>query len=120
MSVGAAETTGPHPRAGLGSEPGEDAPDLAGRVLAWITVLPALLATAWLLAGFVLLYAGHFTPVLTTVLAAVLAVPLVGFGLRPSDLRVALELPANEAVRAAVEAGMGATVWFFWQDPPRG
>ncbi len=32
-----------------------------------------------------------------------------GFGLRPGDLRVALELPSNEAVRAAVEAGMGAT-----------
>jgi DNA-binding transcriptional LysR family regulator len=33
----------------------------------------------------------------------------VGFGLSPGDLRVALELPSNEAVRAAVEAGMGAT-----------
>jgi DNA-binding transcriptional LysR family regulator len=31
------------------------------------------------------------------------------FGLSPGDLRVALELPSNEAVRAAVEAGMGAT-----------
>jgi DNA-binding transcriptional LysR family regulator len=31
------------------------------------------------------------------------------FGLSPSQLRVALELPSNEAVRAAVEAGMGAT-----------
>ena len=34
---------------------------------------------------------------------------LEGFGLSPADLRVALELPSNEAVRAAVEAGMGAT-----------
>jgi DNA-binding transcriptional LysR family regulator len=34
---------------------------------------------------------------------------LPGFGLAPSDLRVALELPSNEAVRGAVEAGMGAT-----------
>lgn len=32
------------------------------------------------------------------------------FGLAPDALRVALELPSNEAVRAAVEAGMGATV----------
>ena len=31
-------------------------------------------------------------------------------GVTPSSLRVALELPSNEAVRAAVEAGMGATV----------
>ena len=29
-------------------------------------------------------------------------------GVSPGDLRVALELPSNEAVRAAVEAGMGA------------
>jgi len=34
---------------------------------------------------------------------------LEGFGLSSRDLRVALELPSNEAVRAAVEAGMGAT-----------
>lgn len=34
---------------------------------------------------------------------------LAGFGLPASRLRVALELPSNESVRAAVEAGMGAT-----------
>ena len=34
---------------------------------------------------------------------------LAGFGVPPSSLRVALELPSNESVRAAVEAGMGAT-----------
>jgi len=34
---------------------------------------------------------------------------LGGFGLSLGDLRVTLELPSNEAVRAAVEAGMGAT-----------
>jgi DNA-binding transcriptional LysR family regulator len=32
-----------------------------------------------------------------------------GFGVSPSALRLALELPSNEAVRAAVEAGVGAT-----------
>jgi DNA-binding transcriptional LysR family regulator len=31
------------------------------------------------------------------------------FGLPPTVLRIVLELPSNEAVRAAVEAGMGAT-----------
>jgi DNA-binding transcriptional LysR family regulator len=31
-------------------------------------------------------------------------------GIKPADLTVALELPANEAVRGAVEAGLGATV----------
>jgi len=34
---------------------------------------------------------------------------LAGFGIAAGALRVALELPSNEAVRAAVEAGMGAT-----------
>jgi DNA-binding transcriptional LysR family regulator len=34
---------------------------------------------------------------------------LTGFGLNPADLNVLLELPSNEAVRAAVEAGLGAT-----------
>jgi hypothetical protein len=83
MSVGAAETTGPFARPDLGDgEPDETTPDPAGRVLAWLSVLPTLLAMAWLLAGFVLLYLGHFTPILTTVLAVVVAVPLVVLGLR--------------------------------------
>jgi DNA-binding transcriptional LysR family regulator len=34
---------------------------------------------------------------------------LEGFGIPPTQLRVALELASNEAVRSAVEAGMGAT-----------
>jgi DNA-binding transcriptional LysR family regulator len=34
---------------------------------------------------------------------------LTAAGLKPSALRVQLELPSNEAVRAAVEAGLGAT-----------
>jgi DNA-binding transcriptional LysR family regulator len=35
---------------------------------------------------------------------------LVASGINPDDLDVRLELPSNEAVRAAVEAGAGATV----------
>jgi DNA-binding transcriptional LysR family regulator len=35
---------------------------------------------------------------------------LQGFGVSPGTLRLALELPSNEALRAAVEAGLGATV----------
>ncbi|HQT64566.1 MAG: LysR family transcriptional regulator [Acidocella sp. 20-57-95] len=34
---------------------------------------------------------------------------LQSFGVAPRQLRVVLELPSNEAVRAAVEAGLGAT-----------
>jgi DNA-binding transcriptional LysR family regulator len=30
-------------------------------------------------------------------------------GIEPNTLRIQLELPSNEAVRAAVEAGLGAT-----------
>jgi len=35
---------------------------------------------------------------------------LVQFGIPPDHLRIALELPSNESVRAAVEAGLGAAV----------
>jgi hypothetical protein len=83
MSVGAeAETTGPFARPEAGGGLAQDAPDPAGRVLAWLSVLPALLIMAFLLAGFVLLFIGHFTPVLTVVLSVVVAIPLVVLGLR--------------------------------------
>jgi DNA-binding transcriptional LysR family regulator len=39
---------------------------------------------------------------------AVFEDPLVEFGLDAQALRIALELPSNESVRAAVEAGLGA------------
>lgn len=35
---------------------------------------------------------------------------LAGLGVEPGTLRIRLELPSNEAVRAAVEAGLGAAV----------
>lgn len=35
---------------------------------------------------------------------------VASFGLSPGDLKIALELPTNEAVRAAAEGGMGAAV----------
>ncbi len=35
---------------------------------------------------------------------------MTGFGVDPEKLHEGLELPSNEAVRAAVEAGAGATV----------
>src|SRR5262249_6471482 len=34
---------------------------------------------------------------------------LAGFGVSSNNLRVAMELPSNEAIRAAVESGLGAT-----------
>jgi DNA-binding transcriptional LysR family regulator len=35
--------------------------------------------------------------------------PIAQLGIAPGTLRIQLELPSNEAVRAAVEAGLGAT-----------
>nr|MDQ2815088.1 hypothetical protein [Actinomycetota bacterium] len=45
-------------------------------------VLPALLVMSWLLAGFPLLFIGHFTPVLTLVLSVLVAIVLLPLGLR--------------------------------------
>jgi DNA-binding transcriptional LysR family regulator len=35
---------------------------------------------------------------------------LTDFGIALSSLRIVIELPSNEAIRAAVEAGMGAAL----------
>lgn len=58
------------------------AADLPGRIFRQVTVLPALLAMAWLLAGLPLLLLGHFTPVLMLVVFLPLAAVLVTCGLR--------------------------------------
>jgi len=58
------------------------APDTAGRLLGRLSVLPVLVAMAWMLAGLPLLLIGRFTPVLTLVLAVPLAVVLLLLGLR--------------------------------------
>ncbi|MEI9984825.1 MAG: LysR substrate-binding domain-containing protein [Aliidongia sp.] len=68
----------------------------------WISTPPA--GSADLAAGpWVLREAGSGT-------RQVFEADLGGLGLKPADLRVALELPSNEAVCSAVEAGAGATV----------
>ena len=82
MSAGArTETSGP---AMSGAAGGTTSPaaDAAGRLLARLSVLPALLVTAWLLAGLPLLLAHHFTPVPMLVVSVPLAVILVVLGLR--------------------------------------
>jgi hypothetical protein len=58
------------------------AADGAGRLLARLSVLPALLVMAWLLAGLPLLLAHHFTPVPMLAVSVPLAVILVVLGLR--------------------------------------
>jgi hypothetical protein len=84
MSVGArSSTSGPSAdSAADGRAQAVCRPDSAGRLLARLSVLPALLVMSWLLAGFPLLLIGHFRPVLTLVLAIPLAAVLVPLGLR--------------------------------------
>ncbi len=83
MSVGAQPETAGSPAADVPAGRLEAGPDdVAGRLLGRMSVLPALLAMSWLLAGFPLLFIGHFTPVLTLLLAVLVAVVLVPLGLR--------------------------------------
>src|SRR5215831_10786314 len=65
----------------------------AGRLLGRLSVLPALVVMAWLLAGLPLLLAGRFTPVLMLVISVPLAVVLVYLGLRWTPGRWAGGLP---------------------------
>jgi hypothetical protein len=67
---------------GTGQDAGPAAPDRAGRLLGRLSVLPALLAVAWLLAGLPLLLAGWFTPVLMLAVSVPLAGVLIYLGLR--------------------------------------
>ena len=69
--------------AGVGTAAGASAgADVAGRVFRQVTVVPTLLAMAWLLAGLPLLLLGHFTPLLMLSAALPLAAVMVPLGLR--------------------------------------
>jgi hypothetical protein len=98
MNVGALPETAGSPAAGTGLASGP--PDAAGRLLGRLSVLPALLAMSWLLAGFPLLLAGHFTPVLTLVLWVLVAAALVPLGLR----WIAAPAPGARPARSLEEA----------------
>ena len=78
MSVRAQAETSGSAAAEAPSAPEDDAARLLGR----LSVLPALLVMAWLLAGLPLLLAGHFTPLLMLVVWVPLAVAAVVLGLR--------------------------------------
>jgi hypothetical protein len=106
MSAGAEADTSPMPTVVAGGQaagsPGAagangtaDRPDTAGRLLGRLSVLPALLAMAWLLTGLPLLLAGQFTPVLMLVVSVPLAAVLIYFGLRwiPGRWQGALPVP---------------------------
>jgi hypothetical protein len=104
---------------GVGQDAGPAAPDAAGRLLGRLSVLPALLAMAWLLAGLPLLMADRFTPVLMLVVFVPLAAVLCYFGLRwiPGRWQSALPVPGPQHGRTpwwavagvvAVAAAFGA------------
>lgn len=79
-------------------------PDAAGRLLRRLTILPVLLAMAWLLAGLPLLLAGWFTPWPMLAISLPLAVLLVACGLRYLPDR----WPAGSL---AVSPASGRTPW---------
>src|SRR5215831_13945595 len=92
----AASAEAPTDPVGFPAVPGGGAagrPDAAGRLLGRLSVLPALVAMAWLLAGLPLLLAGRFTPVLMLVISVPLAAALVYLGLRWTPGRWAGGLP---------------------------
>ena len=80
MSISVKDHTGALP-AGEDAGPASTR-DVAGLVFARLSVAPALLAMSWLLAGLPLFWVGQFRPVPVTVLAVLLAVPVVWFGVR--------------------------------------
>src|SRR5690348_92955 len=104
---------------GAGQGAGPAAPDAAGRLLGRLSVLPVLLAMAWLLAGLPLLMADRFTPVLMLVVWVPLAAVLCYLGLRwiPGRWQSALPVPGPQHGRTpwwavagvvAVAAAFGA------------
>jgi hypothetical protein len=83
IAVARTSLAGSARRAATSLIPGPDGrADPAGQLLGRLSVLPALLVMAWLLAGLPLLLLGWFTPVLTLVISVPLAAALVLAGLR--------------------------------------
>ena len=80
--------------------------DVAGTVLARLTVLPAVLILAWLIPGVPLLLTGHFLPFPMTLIAVSLAAALTVNGLRV--------VPASwpRLMSSAQESEAGWTTWF--------
>lgn len=83
----------------IGAGSGQSA-DVAGRLLGRLSVLPALLVMAWLLAGLPLLLLGHFTGAAMLIVSVPLAVGAVVLGLRWIPGRWQSPLPAREPGQA--------------------
>ncbi|HMG61542.1 MAG TPA: hypothetical protein VK599_01210, partial [Streptosporangiaceae bacterium] len=104
MTPDARTTPGASPPAQAADPPGGPPADLAGRLLRWLTVLPALLAVAWLLAGLPLLLLGAFTPVLMLVISAPLAAVLAVLAFR--------WMPARPGLLAGLGQPPARTPWW--------
>jgi hypothetical protein len=122
MSAGARTTSAGSAAPGTSAGGPAGPRDTAGVLLGRLTVLPALLAMAWLLVGLPLLLLGAFTPVLMLVLAIPLAAVLAAAGLRwipgetqrpllfPAPAPAAADAAAPDAARAA--RARPATPWW--------
>jgi hypothetical protein len=104
MTPDARTTPGASPPAQAADPPGGAPADLAGRLLRWLTVLPALLAVAWLLAGLPLLLLGAFTPVLMLVISVPLAAVLAVLAFR--------WMPARPGLLAGLGQAPARTPWW--------
>jgi len=125
MSIGVRDRTGVLP-AGEGAGPAA-ARDIAGLVFARLSVVPALLAMSWLLAGLPFFWAGQFRAVPVTVLAVALTVPVLWYGVRAVPGlpgRVAAALPGEDtrtpwwplaAVTVIAVAFLGQQVFYHSQ-----
>jgi len=124
MSTGARTTSTGSAAPGTSTDSSERPRDPAGVFLGRLTVLPALLAMAWLLVGLPLLLLGAFTPVLMLVLSIPLAAVLVTAGLRwmPGQMQgpvlfapalaAADEAPAVPAPSGKLRAARSVTPWW--------
>jgi hypothetical protein len=112
MSVGAKPETAGSAAGDAGGGPAAGLPDPAGQLLARLSVLPALLVMAWLLAGFLLLLIGRFTPVLALAGSVPVAVVLVLLGLRwiPAPSAGVWPVRAAEKARTPWWAAAGVVV----------
>jgi hypothetical protein len=103
MSISAKDRIGAIP-AGEDADPASGR-DIAGLVFARLSVVPALLAMSWLLAGLPFFWAGQFRPAPVTLLAVVLGAPVLWFGVRAVP-----GLPGREA--AALPGKDRRTPWW--------
>ena len=104
MKPDARTTPGASPPAQAADAPAGAPADPAGRLLRWLTVLPALLAMAWLLTGLPLLLLGAFTPVLMLVISAPLAAVLAWAAFR--------WMPARPGLLAGLGQPPARTPWW--------